>query len=145
VVESLRLVPDEPTLQGLMRGPTRAGIDARLQALAVAEDALGVELPAGSRSSRADLAREVGGRLELRAEGPGLLVVTEGFDPGWSAEVDEHPVRLLRVNGGVMGVVLLPGTHRIVLTYRARGMVAGALLAALAAAGLVGAVVRRQS
>jgi len=111
----------------------------------VAEDALGVELPAGSRSSRAELAREVGGRLEIRAEGPGLLVVTEGFDPGWSGEVDERPTRLLRVNGGVMGVVLPPGTHRIVLSYRARGLVAGTLLATLAALGLMGATLRRQS
>ncbi len=142
VVESLRLVPDRETLERFLRGPTRAGIDARQQALALAGDALGVELPAGSSSSRADLAREVGGRLELRAEGPGLLVVTEGFDPGWSGEVDERPARLLRVNGGVMGVVLPPGTHRIVLQYRARGLLVGALLATLAVLALSGLVVR---
>ena len=143
VVESLRLLPDEETLERFLRGPTRAGIDARHQALALAGEAEGVELPPGSRSSRAELAREVGGRLELRAEGPGLLVVTEGFDPGWAAEVDERPARLLRINGGVMGLVLPEGTHRAVLHYRARGLAPGTFLAALAALCLARAAFRQ--
>jgi len=70
--------------------------------------------------------------------------VTEGFDPGWEAEVDERPARLLRINGGVMGLVLREGTHRAVLQYRARGLAPGALLAALAALGLARATLRRQ-
>jgi hypothetical protein len=144
VVESVRRAPDEETLLGLLREPTRAGIDARRQALVVAGEAAGLELPPGSRSSRAELARQAGGRLELRAEGPGLLVVTETWDPGWSAAVDESEARLFRVNGGgALGVVLTEGTHRIVLRYEARGLAVGVLLSVLAATSLLGAALRR--
>ncbi|HSB61467.1 MAG TPA: hypothetical protein VLI67_07090, partial [Vicinamibacteria bacterium] len=142
VVESLRLLPDEEALLRQLREPTRAGIDSRRVALALQREAAGVALPGGSRSSRAELAREAGGRLELRAEGPGLLVVTESWDDGWTAEVDERPARLLRVNGGSIGLVLTAGTHRVLLQYRARGLVPGVILACLGALGLVAATLR---
>jgi hypothetical protein len=38
-----------------------------------------------------------------------------------------------------MGVVLGEGTHRVVLTHRARGLLAGLVFAALGVAGLAGA------
>jgi hypothetical protein len=142
VVDSVRRVPDEETLLRLLREPTRAGIDARREALVLAGEAAGLELPAGSRSSRAELARQAGGRLELRAEGPGLLVVTESWSRGWSAVVDQSAARLFRVNGGALGVVLTEGTHRIVLAYEAPGLVVGALLSALAAASLLARIIR---
>ena len=142
VVESVRRAPDEETLLRLLRSSTRAGIDARRQALVVAAEADGLELPPGSRSSRAELGRQEGSRLELRAEGPGLLVVTESWDPGWSAAVDKSAAPLFRVNGGALGVVLTEGTHRIVLRYEARGLAVGALLSALAAASLLGRALR---
>src|SRR6185295_4991444 len=48
----------------------------------------------------------------VRAAGPGLLVVGEGYDPGFSARVDGAPAGVLRVNGDRLGVVLQDGTHR---------------------------------
>jgi hypothetical protein len=141
VVESLRRLPDQARLLDVLRAPTRLGVDARREALASETDARGVVLPPGSRSSPADVARAAGGRLVVRAAGPGLLVVGEGFDPGFSARVDGGAAPVLRVNGDRMGVVLEAGTHRVVLTHRARGLGAGLALAALAAFGLVGALV----
>ena len=82
VVESLRLLPDEARVLDLLRAPTRLGVDTSREALATAEDGAGIILPAGSRSSPADLARAAGGRMVLRAAGPGLLVVGEGYDAG---------------------------------------------------------------
>jgi hypothetical protein len=142
VVDSLRRLPDEARLLDFLRAPTRLGVDARHEALATEADAHGVELPPGSRSSPADLARSAAGRLVVRAEGPGLLVVGEGYDPGFSAHVDGRTAPVLRVNGDRMGVVLGAGTHRVVLTHRARGFRAGLALAALAAAGLAAAFLR---
>jgi len=136
VVESLRLLPDEKRVFDLLRAPTRLGVDTSREALATVEDAAGVVLPAGSRSSPADLARATGGRMVLRAAGPGLLVIGEGYDPGWSARVDGQAARVLRVNGDRMGVVLPGGNHRVVLAHRARGLLAGALAALLGAAVL---------
>jgi hypothetical protein len=139
VVDSLRRLPDEGRLLDVLRAPTRLGVDARREALATESDAGGVALPPGSRSSPADVARAVGGRLVVRAAGPGLLVVGEGFDPGFSARVDGRAARVLRVNGDRMGVVLDAGTHRVVLTHRARGLGVGLALASLAAGGLAAA------
>jgi hypothetical protein len=88
VVESLRMLPDPARVLDLLRAPTRLGVDTSREALATREDGAGIILPAGSRSSPADLARATGGRMVLRAAGPGLLVVGEGYDAGWRARVD---------------------------------------------------------
>ena len=134
VVPRLRRLPDEAHVREVLRAPTRLGVDARAEALLTEEDAAGLVLPRGSRSSAADLARAVGGRLVVRAAGPGLLVVGEGWDPGWRARVDGAAAEVRRVNGDRLGLVLQEGTHRVVLTHGARGLYAGL---ALAAAGLL--------
>ncbi len=136
VVESLRRLGDEATVLRFLREPTRRGVDTRREALVLAGEAEGLELPAGSRSSRAEVAREAAGKIDLRAAGPGFLVVTEGWDPGWSARVDRAPVPLLRANAIHMGVVLEAGTHRVELVHSPRGLAAGLVLAGLAAVGL---------
>jgi hypothetical protein len=136
VVESLRRLPDAARVLELLRAPTRFGVDARHEALAAEADARGVALPAGSRSQSADVAQSAGGRIVVRAAGPGLLVVGEGWDAGFTAQVDGAPAPVLRVNGDRLGVVLQGGTHRVVLTHAARGLRAGLVLAALAASGL---------
>jgi len=54
--------------------------------------------------------------------------------------VDGRAAPILRVNGDRMGVMLEVGTHRVVLTHRARGLWAGLVLATLGAAGLAVAI-----
>jgi hypothetical protein len=137
VVASLRTVADDERVLDLLRSPTRLGIDARQEAVATAADAAGVVLPAGSRSSQAQVARAEGGHIVVRAAGPGLLVLGEGFDPGFSARLDGRPARVLRVNGDRLGIVLPDGNHRVVLRHHARGLAAGAALALLGALLLV--------
>jgi uncharacterized membrane protein YfhO len=105
--------------------------------VAAAGDVAGITLPSGSRAGPAFVTRAAGARIALRAPGPGLLVVGEGFDPGFAARVDGVPARVLRVNGDRIGVVLQEGVHRVVLTHQARGLVAGLVAAALAALGLL--------
>lgn len=135
VVEGFRILPDdEAVLLALRSWPA---IDPRREVLARAEDVRDLALPEGSRSSRAEVVRAVGARLDVRAEGPGLLVVAEGWDPGWRATVDGRPSRLLRVNHVQMAVPLPAGTHRVALRHRARGLFAGAAMAAAAAVGLL--------
>jgi hypothetical protein len=144
VVESLRRLPDADRVADFLRSPTRLGVDSGREALAVEGDVEGVTLPGASRSSEAMVARVGGGRVVVRAGGPGLLVVSEGWDPGWRAWVDREPRRVLRVNGDRLGVVLGEGTHRVVLRHRARGLRVGLALCLLGAAGLaVGALRER--
>ncbi len=129
VVSSLRRLPDEPRLLDVLRAPTRLGVDPRREALVSEAEAAGLELPPGSRSSAADLARSSRGRIVVRAAGPGLLVVAEGYDRGWRAWVDGREERPLRVNEDRIGVVLGEGNHRVLLRHRPRGLLAGAGLA----------------
>jgi membrane protein YfhO len=129
-------VADDAAVLAALAAPTAFGIDPRREALATARDAEGVALAAGGRASRAEVARAGASRLEVRAEGPGLLLVAQGFDPGWSASVDGREARVVRVNHTQIGIPLPAGTHRVALRYRARGALAGAGLAVAAAAGL---------
>jgi uncharacterized membrane protein YfhO len=74
--------------------------------------------------------------MDVRAEGPGVLVVAESWEAGWSARVDGVAARLLRVEHGRMAVVLPGGFHRLELAHRAPGLTAGLALACLGAAVL---------
>jgi uncharacterized membrane protein YfhO len=82
------------------------------------------------------VARSSPSLIELLAEGPGLLVVTEGWDAGWRAAVDERPTRIVRVNATHLGMALPPGPHRVALAHRPVGFRAGLALAGLGALAL---------
>jgi hypothetical protein len=133
---------DDAVLEAL-RAPAEAGLDPRRDALAVEGELPGVVLPADAAASRAEVVRAEGGGLELHAAGPGLLVVAESWDPGWSAALDDRPAPLLRVNHAQLGLSLPAGTHRVALRYRPRGFGLGLALAGVAGAGLLVAL-RRQ-
>jgi len=76
-------------------------------------------------------------RLVAEVGAPGLLVVGEHFDQGWSALVDGRPAPVLRANVVAMGVALPPGRHEVRLVFRPRGLGAG-VGAAAAAVGTLG-------
>ena len=64
--------------------------------------------------------------IEVETEAPGLLVVTNTWNPGWSATLDGDPARVLRGNLAQQ-VVALPkaGRHRVELRFRPAGWIAG--------------------
>ena len=68
---------------------------------------------------------------------PGVLVVTEAFDEGWSADVDGRPSTVLRANGLFRAVRLGPGKHQIRFRYRPWPVMVGALAST---AGVVAAI-----
>lgn len=137
VAARLHLFSDEGALVKALAQGGGAGIDAAHDALALQADARGLDLPQAGRSGRAQAVRRGANQLEVRAEGPGLLVLAESWDPGWRVEVDDRPARTLRVNHAEMGVPLPPGVHRVALRYRARGFTLALLLCGSAAAGLL--------
>lgn len=131
VMDGLRLFPDDDAMMAALRDPLRRGIDPRREAVASRTDAAELAVPEGARSSRAVLAHASPGHLEFRAEGPGLLVVTEGWDAGWRSRIDGALARLYRVNATYMGLPLGPGLHRVVLRHRTRGLAPGLVAAAI--------------
>ncbi|MCC6294665.1 MAG: hypothetical protein IT164_18575 [Bryobacterales bacterium] len=87
------------------------------------------------------LLRRVSNLVEIHAEMAcrGLLVLSDTWYPGWRATVDGHPAELLEVYGGLRGVVLDQGAHRVRMVFRPASVYLGAglsLLGLLAAAGL---------
>lgn len=59
---------------------------------------------------------------------PGILVLLDLDDPGWSVTVDGQPAESLRIDNLFRGVRLEPGEHHVVWTYRPRSFVWGAAL-----------------
>jgi len=57
-----------------------------------------------------------------------ILVFQTAFDPGWYALVDTNPARVLKVDAGLLGVMLGAGQHHLVLRYRPPFLYAGAFL-----------------
>jgi hypothetical protein len=132
VAEAPRVLPDDAAVLRALAIPTAIGLDPRREALMTAAEARPVAFARGARAGRAGVVRAMAGHLDIRAVGPGLLVVTEAWDLGWSARLDGAEAAILRVNHAQMGVTLGPGIHRVLLTYRPPGLVAGTVLAALA-------------
>jgi hypothetical protein len=77
--------------------------------------------------------------IEIDAAGPSIVVLTDTFFPGWDAEVDGHPVPILRANGLVRAVAVEGGRHNLAFFYRPRSFRWG-LLISLAAALLFASV-----
>ena len=57
-------------------------------------------------------------RLVISAVGPGLLVVSELFSPGWRATVDGEMVEVVAAVGVLRGVYLDGGRHLVEMVYR---------------------------
>ena len=75
--------------------------------------------------------------VDAQLQQPGLLVVSDLFYPGWTAEVasadgTRTQVPILRTNRIMRGVVLPAGTHRIAFVYRPLSFYAGVLISVAA-------------
>jgi hypothetical protein len=136
VAEQLLELPDEAAVLDALRSPAAQDIDLRRVALIVASEARDVARPARGIASRAAVVASGGSSLEVRAQGPGVLVVSEGWDPGWRASIDGRGAGVLRVNQASLGLVLSEGTHRVLLRHRPRGFGMGLAAAGIAVLGL---------
>jgi hypothetical protein len=138
VVERLRVLPDDDAVLDALGAASRLGVDPLREALATAADAAAVGI-SGGRASRGEVVRSERGRVDVRAEGPGVLVAAVAWDRGWTARVDGREAAIVRVNHAEMGIPLAAGRHRVELRHAAHGLRAGLALCALGAAGLAGA------
>lgn len=86
------------------------------------------------------LLRESENEMEIQAyvggEG-GYLMVWDSFHPGWLAWVDGTEATLLRANGFFRALRLTPGEHDVLLAYRPRSLVVGAILSLVTLVALV--------
>ena len=108
---------------------------------AVVEEA-GLRLPADAGSSTNVQVVDRGNTeliLHASLARPGLLVVSEGYYPGWQAEVDGVATPIVRTNGMMRGVVVPAGEHQIVFRFRSRAIAAGFLVSGLAIVATIAA------
>jgi hypothetical protein len=83
--------------------------------------------------------------VEIEAAGPGLLVLTDSYDPNWTVVVDSVPAELLRVDTALRGVCLTEkagGVHSVRFEYQPVTFRIGVLvsLAGWLVVGLLGAI-----
>ena len=81
--------------------------------------------------------------LEVRADAPGWLVLSEMYDPGWKATVDGRPTRVHRANGILRAVSVPQGSARVRFVYQPASLHLGLLLSLLGIAAIAWAGTRR--
>ena len=143
VVDEPRVLQSDAAVRQALAA--EGGFDPRREALVTEAEAQRGGLASGitgARGERPEVVRAEGRRLELRVFGPGLLVLAQSFDPGWSARVDGAPAPVTRVNDVQMAVPLPAGPHRVTLRHEPRGLRAGIAAASLTVLGFVLAFVR---
>ncbi len=120
--------------QGRERDPARVVLSGEA---AEALEAPGPLEPCAIRSRRPE---EV--LLDCRSSSGGYAVLLDENLPGWSAELDGRPARILTADGLFRAVRVEAGAHRIAFRYRTPGLRAGAIVSLLTLA-LVALVVLR--
>ena len=66
-----------------------------------------------------------------------MLVLSDSYYPGWTAQVDGAPSPILRANGLYRAVAIPAGRHQVVFEYRPSSFRNGAWLSAASALVLV--------
>ena len=118
----------------------RGTVDLRQTAFVETDDAaplaaLRVRPTAGPAGSVA-IERAEPQRIEIRAtlERPGLVILSDLFDPGWHLTIDGSPAPIWRTNRMMRGAFVPEGSHTLVYAYRSDAFRLGAIVSM---AGLV--------
>ena len=77
-------------------------------------------------------------RLTARADGAGLLVLSEVYTTGWTATVDGVEIDVLETNHALRGVPVPAGEHEVVLRYAPVSLTVGLWSTALSGAAMLG-------
>lgn len=96
--------------------------------------------PAPGKVSTAELVVYEPDRMvvEVDAAAPGLLVLSEIFDPGWTATVDGAATEVLIANHTFRAVPVGAGAQTVELTYQPEVLMLGLLITAATALGVIG-------
>lgn len=104
---------------------------------------------AGGPAGPVAVVLDVPGEIRLRTDAPGrtLVVLSERYDGGWSADVDGTPAVVEPVNGDFLGCVVEAGRHGVTFTFAPAYLASGAWVSvagALASVALAGISWRRE-
>jgi hypothetical protein len=76
----------------------------------------------GREAGQARIVQWTPNRIQVEAEGPGLLVLSEVYDPDWRGQVDGREVEIVRADGILRGITLEEGQHQVTFVYRPAGL-----------------------
>ncbi len=132
VHEAMAATPD-----AALRLLASGGVDPRRVALLEAEPPA-MSAPAEPSRERVTVTRHEPDemRLDVVADAPGLLVLSETIDPDWRAEVDGRETPIITANGLLRAVPVPVGRHAVELRYASRTLQAGLALSFVAYGGL---------
>jgi hypothetical protein len=138
VVPAQQVVEDEGAALAAVTAP-----DFDPRAVAVTEEPVEGLSESGAGGGEAEIVDYEPERVVIRAssQGPGLLVLSDNWYPGWKAKVDGEPVDVERVDYLLRGVPLAGGSHTVELTYEPLSWRVGWIVTLLALVGLAAAVV----
>jgi hypothetical protein len=121
---ALALAPD--TVDAHMRG--EAPWDPRRQALLDAPAVPPAASPGTAEATTLSMNRI---RVDTQGAGPGLVLVSEGYDPGWKAFSGDRELRVHRADALILGIEVPAGRHSIELRYEPPRWRLGLALSAL--------------
>jgi len=131
LVSSERIASDPQQLQIIRSGKISAETKWDPLTEALVDRATGLAFPKEKPPpGKTEIIRREPNRVEIATESntPSLLVLADNFYPGWRAEFDNRPCRILRVNYNQRGVALPGGKHRVVFFYQPRPVLTGLLV-----------------
>ena len=79
-----------------------------------------MQLPPDAGNATVRLLENRPDQQTLLVDGAGLLIQSAAFYPGWICTVDGQATRILPVDIGLRGVILGPGSHRVIFSYAPR-------------------------
>ena len=112
------------------------GVDLRRRAFLVRGPVTALETCGGPEAVRLLRREPAHVRIDAEMRCTGLVVLSDGFFPGWRASLDGQPATIYPAYGGLRGVVVPVGRHRIEMRYRPLSVTLGAIMTAL---GILGA------
>jgi hypothetical protein len=76
--------------------------------------------------------------ISVETKTAGLLVLSDTYYPGWTADLDGKPVEILRADGVMRAVAVPTGTHTVRFRYAPRSLQLGAAVSFSSLAGALG-------
>ncbi len=127
-------VDSDDQARAILRDP---GFDPAGTALLAGASSTSPAAPGIAASRPATITTYLPERVSLTADGPGTLLLTDAFYPGWTATIDGAPAAIQRADIMFRGVALPAGQHQVEFRYSPTSVWVGLAISSLAWASLV--------